>query len=169
MILEKQLLIDEFSHRRFSNVPYLIKAISSDFDSKILINEPDLKKYGITPSLDLTGKKLNILLESRQMQKGEGQTITDLTLEDLYIACIEKKETIERHGLGFDRESGGPCFNKFGKAVYSAHLKNTGLYNSGYQSPSYDLHLELDSQEYNEMIALPNNLVMRMNKMWVTK
>jgi hypothetical protein len=173
MILKKNLIIREFSNRKRENIPYIIDAISPDFispdfSSTLCFSKKDLEKYGIIPSLDLAGKKLNVMLESREMQRGIGMTITDLTSDDLRIYTLEKRETQKRVGLGHDPEQGGPCFRLHEKAVYSVHLTNKSMSASrGVEipSPSYNFQLQLTLQEYEELRSLPNNAVMRVKKL----
>lgn len=156
MKLEKKLRIDDFIKPKTKEGSYQLKL---EGFSELTFDKKTLKKYGIKPSINLKGKILSIILNSRKVKKGR-ETLVDITKNDVLIKNVDKIDRQSRGGIPFRNLS-----YVHDELIYPAYFET--FYEGGGVShlpiPFYKLNLELDEKEHNQLRNLPASTVMKVD------
>lgn len=169
MQLIKEYRIDQLHAARFSNAPYkfLLETSGSGFPDKVgeLVMDSDAcQRHGITPSLDLVGRKLKCTFTPRvpRESKHEGEPVNDenwLGLDDVMIGHFQKVEKWEgmRWSIGELKQE-----VSYSLTVYSDDGTD-GIHPMPTNCPLYNLHVELNEEEYTILTKLAPKTVFRMS------
>ncbi|MBI4022429.1 MAG: hypothetical protein HY372_03645 [Candidatus Andersenbacteria bacterium] len=163
MELLKTYRISQVHGTNFSNAPYkfLLESTGDGFPGKageLVLDKEACERHGITPSLELVGRRIQCTLKPRPLQRtSNGQRESECSFPDMQNAGVDDMllDEIRREEVwSQDYYVGSPHDSLHQKVTFSLHTYSDeggdGIHFTCTNCPLYKLAVELTEDEFKE-------------------